>query len=184
MEANECKAKSYTICKVKFHVGQHVRIGKETLKFSNASEQNFSTEIFRINIIVYRIPRPVCQLEDWNKTPIDGQFYGEEFTPVRISKRTMNHIDKILKQGHRQSFLEYFVRWRGYPSTFDSWVPASSVKTLQEHEQRSEIFLRDTVEYRFTTYMYPDNTNYDFIIELAEIIDLGNNDKWEVGLSE
>jgi hypothetical protein len=30
----------------------------------------------------------------------------------------------------------------------------------------------------------PDNTHYDFIVELAQTIDLGNNDTWEVGLSE
>jgi hypothetical protein len=30
----------------------------------------------------------------------------------------------------------------------------------------------------------PDNTHYDFIVDLAQTIDLGNNDRWEVGLSE
>ena len=33
-------------------------------------------------------------------------------------------------------------------------------------------------------HIYPDNTHYDFIVELAQTIDLGNNDRWEVGLSE
>ena len=37
--------------KVKFHVGENVRISKQKLKFANASEQNFSTEIFRISKI-------------------------------------------------------------------------------------------------------------------------------------
>jgi xanthine dehydrogenase molybdopterin-binding subunit B len=79
--------------KAEFRVG-HVRISKEKLKFAKASEQNLSTEIFRISKIVYRTPRPVYELEDLNKTPIDGQFYAEELTPVRISKRTMYHIEK------------------------------------------------------------------------------------------
>ena len=34
---------------IKFRLGQHVRISKEKLKFVKASEQNFNTEIFRIN---------------------------------------------------------------------------------------------------------------------------------------
>jgi hypothetical protein len=97
---------------VKSHVGQHVRISKEKLKFAKASEQNFSTENFRINKIVYRTPRHVYELEDLNKTPIDGLFYAEELTPVRISKRNMYQMYKILKQRHRQGTLEYLVRWR------------------------------------------------------------------------
>ena len=52
--------------KAKLHVGQHVRISKEKLKFAKASEQNFSTEIFRISKIVYSTPRPVYELEDLN----------------------------------------------------------------------------------------------------------------------
>jgi len=85
MEKNECKATSHRSVKLKFHDGQHVRISKEKLKFAKASEQNFRKEIFRISKIVYRIPRPVYELEELNKTPIDGQFYTEELTPVQIS---------------------------------------------------------------------------------------------------
>ena len=33
-------------------------------------------------------------------------------------------------------------------------------------------------------HINPDNTQYDFIFELAQTINLGNNDRWEVGLSE
>ena len=116
--------------KVKFHVEEHLRISKEKLKFAKASKQNFSTEISRISKIVYRTPRPVYELEDLNKLLIDGQIYAEKLTPFRISKRTMYHIAKILKQRHSQGILEYLVSWRGYPSFFDSWVLASSVKNF------------------------------------------------------
>ena len=33
-------------------------------------------------------------------------------------------------------------------------------------------------------YLYPNNTHYDFIVELAKTIDLGNSDKWKLGLRE
>ena len=34
--------------RVKFNVGQHVRISKEKMKFAKGSEQNYTDEIFRI----------------------------------------------------------------------------------------------------------------------------------------
>ena len=59
------------------------------MKFAKASEQNFSTEIFHNSKIVYITPRPVYELEDLNKTSINGQFYAKDLTTVRISKRNM-----------------------------------------------------------------------------------------------
>jgi hypothetical protein len=98
----------------KFRVGQHVRISKEKMKFAKGSEQNYSTEIFRVVKVINRTPRSVYELEDLNKTAIDGQFYAEELTPVRISKRTEYKIDKILKKRYKRGSLEYLVRWEGY----------------------------------------------------------------------
>jgi len=117
---------------VKFRLGQHVRISKEKMKFAKASEQNFSTEIFRISNIIYRKPRPVYELVDLNKTPIDGLFFGEELTPVRISKRTVCQIDKILKQTRRRGILEHLASWRVYPTSYDSCVPASEVRNIAQ----------------------------------------------------
>ena len=50
-----------------FRVGQHVRIIKEKMKLKKGVEQNFSQEIFRINKVIKRTPRPVYELEDLNK---------------------------------------------------------------------------------------------------------------------
>jgi transposase InsO family protein len=114
----------------KFHVGQHVRISKEKMKFAKGSEQNYTTEIFRIVKVIHRNPRPVYELQDLNKTLIDGQFYNEELTPVRITKRTTYKIDKILDKRYRRGILEYLVQWKGYTSEFNTWIPASSVKDI------------------------------------------------------
>jgi len=100
------------------------------MKFAKGGEQNFSPEIFRITKVIERRPRPVYELDDLNKTPIEGQFYGEEITPVRISNQTTYKIDKILDKRVRRGIKEYDVRWRGYNKDFDSWIKASSVKDI------------------------------------------------------
>jgi len=109
----------------RYSVGQHVRISKEKAKFAKSAEQNFSTEIFRI--ITHRNPRPVYELEDLNRKLIDGQFYEEELTPVRVTKQTQFQIHKILATRTRRGIKQHLVRWKGYNKDFDSWIPASDI---------------------------------------------------------
>jgi hypothetical protein len=93
MEARSLRVRVAT---AKFRVGQHVPIRKEKMKFAKAAEHNFSTEIFRIVKIIHRRPRVVYELEDLNGAPIDGQFYSEKLTLVRITSRTTYKINNIL----------------------------------------------------------------------------------------
>jgi hypothetical protein len=51
---------------VKFRVDQHVRIRKAKMIFAKGSEQNYSTEIFKIIKVIPKSPRPVYELEDLN----------------------------------------------------------------------------------------------------------------------
>jgi len=118
------------IAKRRFHVGHHVRISKEKIKFAKVGEQNYSTEVFRIIKVFRRNRRPVDELEDLNDKVIDGQFFNEKLTLVRITKRTTFKIDKILATRVRRGIREHLVRWRGYGPAFDRWINASSVKNI------------------------------------------------------
>ena len=115
---------------IRFSVGQNVRISKEKMKFAKGFEQSYSTEVFKISKVIRRVPQPLYEIEDLQGTPIEGQFYNEELTPVLITKQTKFKIDKILKQRTQKGRREYLVRWKGYGPQFDSWILASSIKKL------------------------------------------------------
>jgi hypothetical protein len=83
--------------RVKFKVGDLVRITKEKLKFAKGYEQNYSTEIFRVVKFINRKPQPVYELTDLNNRPIEGQFYNYELVKVTVSPETEFQIDKIVR---------------------------------------------------------------------------------------
>jgi len=118
--------------RVKFRAGHHVRISKKKMMFAKGGEQNFRTDIFRIAKVIERRPRPIFELVDLNRTPIDSQFYQEELTAVRVTRSSVYKRDKILDERVRPGIREYLVRWRDYSRHFDSWIQASSFKDVQQ----------------------------------------------------
>ena len=127
MKDRKCRVR---VGKVKFNVGQHVRISKEKMKFAKWSELNYTYETFGIVELIRKTPRPLHELEGLNGTLIEGQFYGEKLTPVGVTKSSVYKIYKIVHKRYRNSILEYLVHWKGYRRYFDSWVPAANVKNI------------------------------------------------------
>ena len=80
-----------------------------------------SEELFKIykinksNVITY-------QLKDMNDEIIRGIFYEKE---LQLSKNTNGEyiIEKILKTKDNQ----IYVKWRGYNSSFNSWIDKNNV---------------------------------------------------------
>ena len=116
--------------RVKFKVGDLVRITKEKVKFAKGYEKNFSTEIFRIVKVIQRVPQPVYELSDLQARPIEGQFYNYELVKVTVSPQTEFQIDKILRTRKKDGIKQHFVKWKGYDETFNSWVNASDISKI------------------------------------------------------
>jgi hypothetical protein len=124
----ENQRRQITTRAIRYKQGQTVRIGKETFKFARGFEHNFSHEIVKIAKVIPHSPQPVYELEDLNNTPIEGNFYSYELTPVQIIKSTLYDIDKILGSRLRGGIKQYLLRWKGYGPDFDSWINATSVQ--------------------------------------------------------
>ena len=60
---------------------------------------------------------------------LEGVFYEAELQKVE-KVDDVNLIEKVLNQRTRIGKKEYYVKWKGYPDKFNSWVDANHLKAL------------------------------------------------------
>ena len=108
------------IARQKFKVGDNVRITKERQPFRKGYLPNWSEEIFVVNDVNKHGVPYVYILNDLMGEILHGTFYEEELqkvTPPEIFK-----VEKVLKERRTRNGKEYFVKWMGYPTKFNSWI--------------------------------------------------------------
>ena len=109
--------------KPKYRIGDLVRISLKRRDLFDKPSGNikWSEELFKIykinrsNVITY-------QIKDLNNETIKGIFYEKE---LRKTKNTTGEyiIEKILRTKGNQ----IYVKWRGYDSSFKSWIYENNV---------------------------------------------------------
>lgn len=111
-----------------FKVGDKVRIVKLKNKFSRGYNEQQQQEIFKIKEIKTKtiIPMYVLETYDGSET-ISGSFYDNEL--VKVSGEVFR-IEKVLRKRRRQGIEEYFVKWKGFNDTYNSWINAADVEQV------------------------------------------------------
>ena len=111
--------------KPKFKVGDRVRITKKKKAFEKSFTTNWSEELFIITKVKNTKP-PTYEIEDLNGKAIQGSFYEQE---LQKSKQSSYRIEKILKRRvAKNGQKEVYVKWKGYDSVFNSWIPLSDLE--------------------------------------------------------
>ena len=83
------------------------------------SEKGWMEEVFVVTH-VRRHPVVTYRLSEWDGTPIKGTFYEPDVQKVQVSDDSLFRVEKVLKRKGRN----VLVRWKGWPSKYDSWIPA------------------------------------------------------------
>ena len=109
-----------------FEIGDKVRMSKGKHVFSKGYVQGSTDEIFTVST---RHPTDAATfgLKDYGGEDIKGKFYAQELQKV-TKEDDVYEIEEVVKTRKRGGKLQYFVRWKGYPSKFNSWVDAISTK--------------------------------------------------------
>ena len=103
------------------HIGDTVRISKVKSVFAKGYFPNWTEEIFTISNI-NRKQRPIMyKLKDYNNDIIEGSFYRHEIEPV-IHEGDVYLVEEVIRRERRGRETWCFVKWRGYPSSMNSWV--------------------------------------------------------------
>lgn len=131
LKKTKTKRKSKTKTKykppLKFKKGQLVRVSFQKRPFVKSYMDQFSTEVFKVVSLQLNQGIPMYKLEDLKGEAIKGFFYNSELSAVDKDESSLFFIEKILKKRKRQGKLQYFVKWEGYPKSFNSWVDKESV---------------------------------------------------------
>ena len=65
-------------------------------------------------------------LKDYNGEELLGSFYHQELQ--QVGEKEVFRIEAVLKQRlAKRGQKEYLVKWFGYPSSFNSWIPQGSL---------------------------------------------------------
>jgi len=107
--------------KIKFKIGDNVRISTYKGVFTKGYLPSWSTEIFKITKINKTYPT-TYQLQDYTGNPIVGCFYTEEI------QRTSFPNDYLVEKIIRRKGKQMFVKWLGFDNTHNSWINTRDIR--------------------------------------------------------
>lgn len=105
----------------RFHLKDTVRVTMTTQPFRKGYLSQWTEEVFTV---AERIPRTpsVYKLKDYGGETIAGTFYEHEMQEVSKGKDHLYLIEKIIRRRTHNGEKLFFVKWKGYPSKFNSSV--------------------------------------------------------------
>ena len=105
-----------------FNVGDRVKLSALKRPFDREYDQRYTTETFTITDRRMQGDVASYSVKDEQNEPIIGWFYPQELLKVHVRDDKTYKIEKVLKRRKRQGKEELFVKFRGYPKKFNSWV--------------------------------------------------------------
>lgn len=113
-----------TASKPRLEIGDTVRLSKVKTIFEKGYLPSWTTEPFTISKSLPRNPQ-VYKIKDNLGEEIHGSFYLPELQKVK--KQNLTAVEKIIKHRRVKGVKEIFVKWKGFPKKFNSWIKESEL---------------------------------------------------------
>jgi transposase InsO family protein len=116
----------------KLKQGDLVRISEKRHIFEKGYLPNFTEEVFKVAKVISNHTPHRYELEDLSGERIDGRFAPEEIQETIKGPDNLWKIEKIIRQVKRADGVYYFIKWRGFPDKFNSFVREEDIIHLVE----------------------------------------------------
>ncbi|XP_053206432.1 uncharacterized protein LOC128390702 [Panonychus citri] len=114
----------------KIKIGDEVRMKYKIGPFEKGFYPNWTDHVYKISAIDKASKKPIFTLDGYDGTKIENRkFYEEELQKVYAE---VHRIEKILKRRIYKGKPQYFVKWLGYPSSYNSWIDATAITTISQ----------------------------------------------------
>ena len=92
------------------------------MAFSRGYRPKRTEEIFVVESLNTRSAPTTYHLKDWEGEKVLGSFYYAELQ--KVAKPQDFQVEEVLakRRYKKTNAKEYYVKWLGYPSKFNSWV--------------------------------------------------------------
>lgn len=107
----------------KFKVGDYVRIPHLSTVFGREWRARWTQEIFTITESFRRDNINMYKVQDEDKEEVFGTFYEGELQRVLQDQENQWRVERIIKQRGRGAFREAFVKFKGWPTFYNEWIP-------------------------------------------------------------
>ncbi len=71
--------------------------------------------------------KTVYKLRDEADEEIYGKFYPEEVQKIITAPDDIFQIEKVIRKRKIKGVEEALIKWKGYSSNFNSWIPAADI---------------------------------------------------------
>lgn len=125
------KSQNKPLNQFKFLVDDVVRISSIKRTFEKEYDVRWSTEQFIIASRHVKENIAKYVLKDFNNEIITGEFYEQELQRIYVDDKTMYKIEYVVKKRSRNGKKEVLVKWMGYNSSFNSWIPEENIVNFE-----------------------------------------------------
>ena len=116
--------------KPKFSEGQQVRQKYDLKPLEKSYYQRWTDIVYLIHKVVnkYQKPQYILSLDGRR---FNRRFYPEELQPVKINNDSLFLVEKVLKFRTVDQQKQALVKWKGYPNSFNEWIPMDQIQNLR-----------------------------------------------------
>jgi hypothetical protein len=122
------KTRNISTSKVRFKVGDRVRLSRIKRLFEKGYLPNWSEALYIIDEVQETVP-VTYKIKDSLNRIIDGSFYNEE---LQKSNQEVFRVEKVIRKKKIDGVEHAFVKWSGYSDEYNQWIPMKDSKKLQK----------------------------------------------------